>query len=497
MSSSSVHTAQDPLNPQLPFSMEDRVQRAIQDVQLQQFVENATSVKDSGRIETCREVFGGRYDAIRRHAGLIKQHTLDHLDVYLEQFIDEATRDGTKVHFAADDKEARAIGISIAQANHCQLCVKSKSMVTEEIGLVGAMEAAGIETIETDLGEFIIQLDHDAPAHIVMPMIHKDRSSVARAFERELGVEYTDDPQQLTQIARDYMRQKFRHADLGISGANFLIAETGALVLCTNEGNGGLTVSMPRVHIAYVGIEKLIPRTDHLPVFLKLLARSATGQALTVYTTILTGPRRDLEHDGPEQMHIVLVDNGRTKILRAPTRPMLRCIRCGACLNACPVYRKVGGGHAYGAVYSGPIGAVITPLMKGLHNYPDLPHVSSLCGACHEACPVDIDIPEQLIMLRREMVERRITPTSGRLAFRVWSTILKRPLLYRLATRVVGMMLWYLGRTTRNGKRDDHQRWIKRAPGPLRAWTDDRDFPAPASTSFRNWWRASGRERSR
>ena len=469
MNTSSVDVVDNPLDPQLPFSMGDRIQRAIEDVQLQQFVENATNVKDGGRIETCREVFGNRYDAMRRHAGQIKQHTLDHLDVYLEQFIDQAIKGGSKVHFATDAKEARAIGFSIAQANDCHLCVKSKSMVTEEIELVGAMEAAGIETIETDLGEFIIQLDHDAPAHIVMPMIHKDRTSVARAFERELGAQYTEDPQQLTRIARDYMRQKFELADLGISGANFMIAETGAIVLCTNEGNGGLTVSMPRVHIAYVGIEKLIPCTEHLPVFLKLLARSATGQPLTVYTTILTGPRRAFEHDGPGQMHIILVDNGRTKILRSETRPMLRCIRCGACLNACPVYRKVGGGHAYGAVYSGPIGAVITPLMKGLHNYPDLPHVSSLCGACHEACPVDIDIPEQLIRLRREMVEKRITPISGRWTFRVWSAILKRPLLYRLSTRVVGVMLRYLGRTSRNGKRTGDQRWIKQGPGPLRA----------------------------
>ena len=497
MSTSNVDAVEGPLNPQLPFSMQGRVQHAIEDVQLQQFVENATSVKDRARIESCREAFGERYDAMRRHAGLIKQHTLDHLDVYLEQFIDEATQAGTNIHFATDDKEARAIGISIAQANHCQLCVKSKSMVTEEIHLVGAMEAAGIETIETDLGEFIIQLDQDAPAHIVMPMIHKDRSSVARAFERELGAQYTEDPQQLTRIARQYLRQKFKQADLGISGANFMIAQTGAIVLCTNEGNGGLTVSLPRVHIAYVGIEKLIPRTDHLPVFLKLLARSATGQSLTVYTTILAGPRREFEHDGPEQMHIILVDNGRTKILRSQTRPMLRCIRCGACLNACPVYRKVGGGHAYGAVYSGPIGAVITPLMKGLHNYPDLPHASSLCGACHEACPVDIDIPQQLIMLRREMVENRAGSMSERWGIRLWSATLKWPFLYRFTTHVIGSILRYLGRPTHNGDCADHQRWIKRAPGPLRAWTADRDFPTPASTSFRGWWRASGRERSR
>ncbi len=421
--------------------MADRVEHAVRDVQLQQFVESATSVKDAGRIQTCREAFGEHYDAMRRHAGRIKQHTLNYLDVYLDQFIDQAQAAGAQVHFATDAEQARTIGIGIAKANDCRLCVKSKSMVTEEIRLVQAMEAAGIETIETDLGEFIIQLDHDAPAHIVMPMIHKDRRSVARAFQRELAAEYTEDPQQLTRIARQYMRQKFRQADLGISGANFLIAETGASVLCTNEGNGGLTVSTPRVHIAYVGIEKLIPRTEHLPVLLKLLARSATGQPLTVYTTILIGPRRDFEHDGPEQMHIILLDHGRTEILRSQTRELLRCIRCGACLNVCPVYRKVGGGHAYGAVYSGPIGAVITPLFKGLHNYPDLPHVSSLCGACHKACPVDIDIPRQLIRLRREMVESRITPISGRWAFRVWSAILKRPRLYRLTTHLVRLIL--------------------------------------------------------
>ncbi|MCH8822742.1 MAG: iron-sulfur cluster-binding protein [Planctomycetes bacterium] len=490
MTVDTIHDKHDPLHPQLPYRIADSVNRAMGDVQLQQFVNAATTARDRGRVETCRDAFAERYDAVRRHAGDIKQHTLDHLDIYVEQFIDSATTAGAQVHCAASAEEARHIGIEIAKANECKLCVKSKSMVTEEIDLVSALEDSGIKTLETDLGEFIIQLDNDAPSHIVMPMIHKDRRSVARAFERELKTKYTEDPQQLTQIAREYMRHKFAQADLGISGANFLIADTGDVVLCTNEGNGGLTVSTPRLHIVYVGIEKIIPRLDHLPVFLKLLARSATSQPITVYTTILTGPKRELEIDGPKHMHIILLDNGRTDILRTDAREMLRCIRCGACLNACPVYRKVGGGHAYGAVYSGPIGAVITPLMKGLHNYPDLPHVSSLCGACFEACPVHIDIPRQLINLRRDMVTNRTMPLSGRLAYKLWAIVLKRPLLYRLASRIMALILRRMAQSNDSG-------WINKGPGPLGAWTAERDFPAPPSNSFRDWWNrhTGGQER--
>jgi len=487
VTSTAIHDKHDPLHPQLPDRMGSNVQRAMEDVQLQQFVKAATTKRDHGRVETCREAFAERYDAVRQHAGQIKQHTLDHLDLYIEQFIDSATSAGAQVHFAATAKEARTIGIELAKANKCKLCVKSKSMVTEEIDLVGALEESGIETLETDLGEFIIQLDNDAPAHIVMPMIHKDRRSVARAFQRELKTKYTEDPQQLTQIARKYMRQKFAQADLGISGANFLIADTGSIVLCTNEGNGGLTVSTPRIHIVYVGIEKLIPRLDHLPVFLKLLARSATSQPITVYTTILTGPKREQEIDGPQQMHIILLDNGRTDILRSEARETLRCIRCGACLNACPVYRKVGGGHAYGAVYSGPIGAVITPLMKGLHNYPDLPHISSLCGACFEACPVHIDIPRQLINLRRDMIKNRIMPKRQRFAYKLWATVLKRPCVYKLASRIMTLVLKWMAR---NNLGNDLY-WIKKGPGPLRAWTEKRDFPTPPSNSFRDWWNSN------
>lgn len=474
------------LDPRLPYDMTPRANRAADDVKLQQFVNNATRGRNQGRQDVCSATFGANYDAMRTLAGSIKQHALDHLDVYLERFIDCAEARGTHVHYAMDDVQARNICLEIARRHNATLCVKSKSMVTEEVHLLGALESAGIETIETDLGEFIIQLDGDAPSHIVAPMIHKDRVSVAKAFVRELDAEYTEDPRSLTMIARAHMREKFRQANLGISGANFLVADSGSVVICTNEGNADLSVSRPPVHIVMVGIEKIVPRDEDLSVFLKLLARSATSQAITVYTTIINGPRLAEERDGPEHVHVILVDNGRTTLLSPETRELLRCIRCGACLNACPVYRKVGGGHAYGAVYSGPIGATITPLLKGIENYPDLPQASSLCGACREACPVDIDIPRQLVALRATQVQRRIGPRGARLAFRLWAKTLVSRRRYEISSRLMRFVL------RRFASRDSHKsprRWVRRLPGSLAGWTEHRDFPAPAARSFRTWWR--------
>jgi L-lactate dehydrogenase complex protein LldF len=490
-------TLQDahPLDVALPYNIHPRAQRAVVDIKLQQFVRSATSSKDHGRRDAFRAAFGERGEDVKLLAGKIKQHTLDHLDWYLERFIDRATAAGVKIHYAADGIEANRIALEIARSHGCRLCVKSKSMVTEETGLLGVLERAGIETIETDLGEFILQLDHDAPSHIVTPMIHKDRTAVGRAFTRELGVPYTDDPASLAQIARDHLRAKYRAADLGISGANFLIAETGSVVLCTNEGNGRFCTSAPKVHIAFAGIEKLVPRPSDLGVMLKVLARSATSQPLTCYTSIITGPRRHDEPDGPEEVHVILLDNGRTEILREETRELLRCIRCGACLNACPVYRRVGG-HAYGSVYSGPIGAVITPLLKGLENYPDLPHATSLCGACFEACPVKIDLPRQLIRLRERQVERGITTWTERLLMRAWAWSLGGEWRYAIASRVQRAVLRELAQLKGvRGAGDSYsdRAWLSEAPGPLKAWTDQRDFPTPVSANFREWW--DGRER--
>lgn len=475
-----------------PYDIRPGAAKAIGDISLRQLVGRSTVGLDRRRREAFAKAFGERYDDLRALAGSIKQHTLDHLDWYLERFIDRATAAGVQVHYAADGAEANAICVAIARQNGCRLCIKSKSMVTEETGLAPELQANGVETVETDLGEFIIQLDHDTPSHIVAPMMHKDRAAVGRAFSRELGVPYTDDPARLTEIARAHLRGKYREAGgsgLGVSGANFLAADTGSIVICTNEGNGRFCTSVPRVHVAFAGIEKLIPSLEHLGVFLKLLARSATGQPLTCYTHIITGPRRADERDGPEQVHLILLDNGRTEILRGETRELLRCIRCGACLNACPVYRTIGG-HSYGSVYSGPIGATITPLLKGLSNYPDLPHATSLCGACYQACPVKIDLPRQLIGLRRRMVQGGVTGWKERLVYRAWGWSLRRGWRYGLASRLQRAALGWLGRASTRTGSDPFSTpgWVSRAPEPLKAWTNERDFPLPAPRSFRDWW---------
>ncbi len=475
------------LSPALPYDMSKRAKAALDNEQLRRAVRSATESRDAGRIDGCRDAFGDNYDDLRRHAGDIKQHALDHLDLYLDRFIENAERRGTVIHFATDAEEACRIGLEIAKNRGSTRCVKSKSMVTEEIHLLPALEAAGIHTVETDLGEFILQIDDDAPSHLVQPMIHKDRASVGRAFRRVLGTEYTDDPKALTVLARKHLREEYRRADLGVTGGNFLIAETGTVVICTNEGNADFVVSAPPVHIAFVGIEKVIPRMEDLSLYLKLLARSATSQEITIYTTLVHGPRLPDEPNGPTEVHVVLVDNGRTRLLEKSKRELLRCIRCAACLNACPVFRSVGGGHAYGAVYSGPIGAVITPLLKGLENYPDLPYASSLCGACSAACPVNIDIPKHLVAHRATMVETGRRPYRERWAMRLWAWTLKSAARTKWAgwmgrgfTRVIG--------ESQPGVDYDDRSWIRHLPGPFATMFKHRDLPTPTSRSFRAWW---------
>ncbi len=393
--------------------------RAAANESLHAATENSCVKKDSGRRALLPRDLPDA-DGLRALAGQIKAHTLDHLDFYLEQLEASIIKNGGHVHFAATAEEANALIVQIAQENQCKLIVKSKSMVSEETELNRALLAAALTPVETDLGELIVQIAGDHPSHIVMPVMHLRRKQIGEIFAKFFNVPFTENPQQLAEMARVYLRDTFNKADMGISGVNFAVAETGSLVICTNEGNGRMCTTRPRIHVALMGMEKIIPRFDDLSVFLKLLARSASALALTQYTNIITGPKRPGEFDGPEQLHLIVMDNGRSRILASDYRDTLRCIRCGACLNACPVYRTVGG-HAYGSVYPGPIGALLTPLFNGLEHHEHLPQATSLCGACYEACPVKINIPEMLVRMRADLRSVGKVPWSQRWMMRLWA----------------------------------------------------------------------------
>jgi len=418
-------------------------------------------------------------DRLRTLAGDIKQHALDNLDYYLDQLRANVEKNGGHVHFALDADDARQIILDIAKDHDATRIIKSKSMVSEEINLAHVLEAAGFDVVETDLGEFIVQISKDKPSHLVAPIVHKDKASIAKLFSEYFGTAYNDDPQALTLQARAFLRDKFRNADLGMTGGNFLCAETGLVCSIENEGNQRQSVTTPRVLIALVGIEKIVPRMVDLAVMLKLLTRSATGAPISIYTNLYGGPRSFGEKDGPQEFHLVLVDNGRTEILGSEYRETLRCIRCGACLNACPIYRKIGG-HAYGSVYPGPIGALITPLFQGLKEFKDLPQASSLCGACYEACPVKINIPKHLINMRRDIVRRHFNGRIERMIYRLWARSMHSPLLYATISL---LQKWDLRR--RAGKTG----WVKKLPKVAAGWTQIRDMPAPAKRTFHEVWR--------
>jgi L-lactate dehydrogenase complex protein LldF len=417
-------------------------------------------------------------DGQRRQAKAIRERTLAGLDRHLQTLAQQVEANGGHVHFAANSDEATRIIVGIARQANARLVVKSKSMVGEEIELNHALEAAGITPVETDLGEWIVQLAGEHPSHIIAPAVHKDRFQVAELFSRQQGRPIEPDIPVLNQVARQTLRQQFLAADMGISGCNFAVAETGTVVVVTNEGNGRLVTGWPRIHVALMGAERIVPTWDDLAVLLPLLTRSATGQRLSSYVNCVSGPRRPGEADGPEEFHLVILDSGRIDELGGPFQEALQCIRCGACLNACPVYEEVGG-HAYGWVYSGPIGAVITPLFRGLDEAGELPFASSLCGACLEACPVMIDLPRMLLELRwREVAERRTTPAE-RLIFTAFAHVAARPWLYRLAVRLGARLQMPF---VTDGR-------IHRAPPPLSAWTGGRDFPQLAERPFHARWK--------
>lgn len=432
-------------------------------------VRRATARLTSIRKASLEAAFGAESEAARSRAAEIKDYVLANLRELLEQLEQRCAARGIQVHWCRDAESARqtVVGILAEKLPRGSVIAKAKSMATEEIHLNSALESAGFVPVETDLGEFILQADGDTPSHIVAPIIHKDRRGVARSFEREGLGPYTEEPNELAMQAREHLRGRFRAAGAGISGVNFAIAETGRLVLVENEGNNRLSTTAPDLHIAVMGIEKVLPREADLPLFLKLLSASATGQLATVYTHLISGPRRDDESDGPREVHLILLDNGRTRALAGPYRRILRCIRCGACQNACPVFRQ-GTGHAYGHVYSGPIGAVLAPALEGVQAFGDLPKASSLCGSCEEVCPVKIPIPEMLLRLRAESRERGVAGDG--IPWPRYADAAVRPWLWRagLATLSVAGALPF---------------------GPVSAWTRHREAPQRGGREFRRWWR--------
>ena len=420
------------------------------------------------------------FDDLRDAGIAIKKHTIAHLDLYLEAFEAAVAATGGTVHWAADAGEARAITLSICQELGARTVTKGKTMVGEEIGINPYLEAHGITPVETDLGEYIIQLADQPPSHIIAPAIHLNRAQVGQIFadhHPHLKGRVMEDVDEMLDDARGVLRQRFLDADVGITGANFLIAETGQTMIVTNEGNGDLTQLLPKAHIVLAGIEKVVPTLEDATTILRVLARSATGQEMSAYTTFSAGAARPGDPDGPGAFHVVLIDNGRSALLGGETEDILRCIRCGSCLNACPVYGKVGG-HAYGSNYSGPMGAILTPALAGMAEAHHLPNASSLCGRCEEVCPMRIPIPKMLRHFREEEMKMGLAPAAARRGLKLWAKLASRPALWRRATSLVTSVLGAMGR--RRGRF---------SALPLSgAWTATRDLPAPQGKSFQSQW---------
>ena len=461
--------------------------RAVRDEKLQHALDHVMGHFVGARAAVIEKDFGDEsWESMRTRAAAIKQSVLLNLDYYLDLVDRNVRRNGGRVYFADDAEQANAIVLDIARRNNVKTVIKSKSMVSEEMGVNHVLEREGIEPVETDLGEYIIQLAGETPFHIIAPAMHKSRQEVSDLFHEWLKTAPTSDIKRLCVYARDALREKFAAADMGISGANFVVAETGHVCIVTNEGNGRMTTSAPRVHVALAGMEKIVPAIEDLALFLRLLPRSATGQRITSYNTFVGGPRAQSDEDGPEEFHLILVDNGRMNLLRDETlREALRCIRCGACLNHCPVYQKVGG-HAYGWVYSGPIGAIVTPPMTDMKVARDLPYASTLCGACRDVCPVKIDIPRLLLHLRQKVAEgdggERSSTGMERLAMGQWRSMMTRR--GGIGGRRIALARMGRALLSRRGK------LAGVIPAPmLSGWSATRDFPKPAARSFARLWR--------
>jgi L-lactate dehydrogenase complex protein LldF len=458
----------------------------LRNAQLRKNVTHATDVIQAKRRVLVAEK--ADWQQLRTAAAAIRSHALENLSTYLEQFESRCTAAGGTVHWARDAAEARAMILGILREEAAKEVIKIKTMTSAEIELNPALEAAGISAIETDLAELILQLGHDEPSHIVVPALHVNRSQVREIFARRMGLkDLSDDPQALTAAARSYLRRKFLSVPTAISGANFLIAETGSVVVVESEGNGRMCLTLPRTMITLAGIEKVLPRFQDLEVMLQVLARSATGERMSPYSSLWTGVTPG---DGPQRFHVVLLDNGRSSILARHTeRQTLRCIRCAACQNTCPVYRQTGG-HAYGSVYGGPIGAILTPQLMHMEHAQSLPYASSLCAACYEVCPVKINIPEVLIELRAQVVnQERDKPErwfdSMYIGMKAANAIFASAFRFRMAQRLGRIGLRFL--TGKDG-------WIHRLPSLGARWTVTRDLRGLPDQTFRDWWATRGKE---
>ncbi len=452
----------------------------LNDAVLQTALKKSKGKFVDGRAKGVAEI--DNWEDLRTHAAALRNRVIDHLDAYLIEFERNAIRRGAVVHWAETAEEANAIVLEIARKNAVKTITKSKSMVTEEIALNDALIGAGIRVLETDLGEYILQLADEPPSHIVAPAVHKSKEQVAELFMNAHHKPRLTDIPAMTREAREELRSHFLGADMGISGANFVIAETGTTLTVTNEGNADLVTTIPHIHCVVTGIEKVIPTMDDFATLIRLLPRSAIGQSIANYLTLTTGVKAPGETDGPEQMHIVLVDAGRTKLVGSDMKDMLRCIRCGACMNHCPVYQNVGG-HAYGWVYPGPMGSVLTPTYVGIENAGDLPNAATFCGECQVVCPVKIPLPDLMRKWRERQFDMKLRPFGERFAISVWSFFVARPALYAFASRIGARIAALMG-----GK----EKLIHSLPG-IDGWTQGRDMPAPAGKTFRELYAAKNK----
>ncbi|WP_394234779.1 LutB/LldF family L-lactate oxidation iron-sulfur protein [Niallia oryzisoli] len=455
-----------------------RVKNQIQDSFMRGAVASAQETIQ-GRKQTVTDELGN-WEEWRNHGEEIRKHVLENLDYYLYELSENVAKRGGHVFFAKTAEEAGQYITDIAKKNQAKKVVKAKSMVTEEISLNEKLEAIGCEVIETDLGEYILQLDdHDPPSHIVVPALHKNKEQIRDVFAEKLDYKNTEKPEELALFARQTLRQDYLTADLGITGCNFAVAETGSITLVTNEGNADLVAALPKTQVVVMGMERIVPTFEEMEVLVGMLTRSAVGQKLTSYITTLTGPRDEGDVDGPEEFHLVIVDNGRSNILGTEFQSALQCIRCAACINVCPVYRHVGG-HSYGSIYPGPIGVVLTPLLGGYDDYKELPYASTLCSACTDACPVKIPLHELILKHRQVIVEKEgKAPFSEKILMKTIGMGTSSPTLYKMASKMAPAL-------TKPLSTDDH---ITKGVGLLKEWTDIRDLPAPNKERFRDWFK--------